>query len=91
MTKRSQRNGWIKQPWESNSACAASTALLAAPIALTKSILSIKNRQIKLYLDRTVRAEANKSKPPIAWGKDKLKTSKASKVGEIWKLDNMWI
>ncbi|MEG4809741.1 hypothetical protein QUA82_18625 [Microcoleus sp. F8-D3] len=37
----------------------------------------------KFYLDRTVRAEAKKSKPPIAWGKDKLKTSKASKVGEI--------
>ncbi|MEG3891931.1 hypothetical protein QT973_16045 [Microcoleus sp. Z1_A1] len=69
MTKRSQRNAWIKQPWESNSACAASTALLAAPVALTKSILSIKNRQIKLYLDRTVRAEANKSNPPIASGK----------------------
>ncbi|MBE9188311.1 hypothetical protein IQ270_27690 [Microcoleus sp. LEGE 07076] len=68
MTKRSQRNASIEQLWESDSACAAGTALLAAPIALAKSILSIKNRQIKLYLDRTVRAEAKKSQIPIAIG-----------------------
>ncbi|MBE9095945.1 hypothetical protein [Tychonema sp. LEGE 07203] len=68
MTKRSQRNASIEQLWESNSPRAASTALLAVPIALAKSILSIKNRQIKLYLDPTVRAEAKKSKIPIAIG-----------------------
>ncbi|MEG4280370.1 hypothetical protein QUA62_23250 [Microcoleus sp. MON1_C1] len=79
MTKRSQRNAWIKQHWESNSACAASTALLAAPIALTKSILSIKNRQIKLYLDLTVRGEAQKSKPPIALGTRQAKNKQGFK------------
>ncbi|MEG5138127.1 MULTISPECIES: hypothetical protein [unclassified Microcoleus] len=92
MTKRSQRNALIEQLWESNNACAAGTALLAAPIALAKSILSIKNRQIKLYLDPTVRAEAQKvTNPDRNWGQDKLKTSKASKVGEIQKLDNICI
>ncbi|WP_041622684.1 hypothetical protein [Oscillatoria nigro-viridis] len=79
MTKRSQRNASIKQHWESNSACAGSTALLAAPVALTKSILSIKNRKIKLYLDRTVRAEAKKSKPPIAWGTRQAKNKQGFK------------
>ncbi|MEG4987654.1 hypothetical protein QUB08_18045 [Microcoleus sp. BR0-C5] len=38
MTKRSQRNAWIKQPWESNSACAASTALLASSTGRTHKI-----------------------------------------------------
>jgi hypothetical protein len=79
MTKRSQRNASIKQLWESKSACAASTALLAAPIALTKSILSIKNRQIKFYLDRTVRAEAKKSQPSIELGKRQAKSKQGFK------------
>ncbi|UNU26685.1 hypothetical protein [Microcoleus vaginatus] len=78
MTKRSQRNAWIKQPWESNSACAASTALLAAPIALTKSILSIKNRQ-KSFIYRTVRAEAKKSQPSIALGTRQAKNNQGFK------------
>lgn len=92
MTKRSQRKASIERLWESNSACAGSTALLAAPIALAKSILSIKNRQIKLYLDRTVRAEAPQVKTPDRnGGQDKVKTSKASKVGEIQKLDRTCI
>ena len=44
----------------------------------------------KFYLDRTVRAEAQKvKKPDRNWGQDKLKTSKASKVGEIQKLDKI--
>jgi hypothetical protein len=69
MTKRSQRNALIEQLWKSNSACAAGTALLAAPIALTKSILFVNQESTeKFYLDRTVRAEAPKSENPIAIG-----------------------
>ncbi len=80
MTKRSQRNALIEQLWESNSACAAGTALLAAPIALAKSILSIKNRQIKLYLDPTVRAEAQKvTAPDRNWGARQAKNKQGFK------------
>ncbi|WP_293337843.1 hypothetical protein [Microcoleus sp. CAWBG58] len=93
MTKRSQRNASIEQLWESDSACAAGTALLAAPIALAKSILFVNQESIDKALFRSdgARRSPQVKNPDRNWGQDKLKTSKASKVGEIKKLDRTCI
>ncbi|PSB26426.1 hypothetical protein C7B69_11655 [filamentous cyanobacterium Phorm 46] len=66
--------------------------MLAAPIALTKSILLIQeSRNEVLFRSNGARRSQKVTNPDRNWGQDKLKTSKASKVGEIRKLDNICI
>ncbi|MEG4286904.1 hypothetical protein QUB68_27755 [Microcoleus sp. A006_D1] len=44
-----------------------------------------------LFRSDGARRSQKVTNPDRNWGQDKLKTSKASKVGEIWKLDNICI